>query len=218
MKSRRAMRWCSTPLYGFAKIVTCLVARLFFWRSIVRQARWIEGPALIAANHASFLDPPFIGSACPEQIAYVARKDLFGNRLFRALCLGLGAIPIERDTADFGSVKRVLKVLKQGKKVLVFPEGVRSLDGRLLAAMPGVGLLVHRARVPVIPAYIHGTYRAWPRHRLLPLPARTVVVFGEPIRFDEYRRTRPTRATYQAIADEIMARVAALRPRAIAAL
>jgi 1-acyl-sn-glycerol-3-phosphate acyltransferase len=218
MKAGRTMRWRYTPLYGFAKLISCLVARLFFWRSVVGREHWIAGPALIAANHASFLDPPFIGSACPEQIAYVARRDLFRNRLFGALCLGLGAIPIEREAADFGSIKRVLGVLERGRKVLLFPEGVRTFDGALRAPLPGVGLLVHRARVPVIPVYIHGSYRAWSRHRLLPLPARTVVVFGEPIVFDRYEDVRPTRETYQAIADEIMARIAALRPQAIAKL
>ncbi len=212
------MRWRYTTLYGFGKIVTCLFSRLFFWRSIVGREHWIPGPALITANHASFLDPPLIGSACPEQIAYLARKSLFGNFLFRKLCDGLGAIPVERDTADYGSMKRVLRVLRQGKKVLLFPEGIRTSDGEFQAPKPGIGFLVYRAAVPVIPAYIHGSYRAWPRHRLLPIPAKTVVVFGAPVRFDQYARTRPTRETYQAIADEVMARIIALKPRALAQL
>jgi len=202
-----------SAFYGFSQIITNLVSWVFFWRRVVGREHWIAGPALIAANHASFLDPPLIGGACPEQIAYVARRDLFGNTLFRKLCRALGTIPIERDAADFGSIKRILAALKQGRKVLLFPEGVRTFDGEFQAALPGVGLLVHRARVPVIPAYIHGSYRAWPRHRALPVPSRIVVAFGEPVRFDEYRDTRPTRETCQAIADEVMARIEALRPQ-----
>jgi 1-acyl-sn-glycerol-3-phosphate acyltransferase len=178
---------------------------------------WIDGPALITPNHASFLDPPLIGSACPEQIAYLARKDLFGNALFRAICFGVGAIPVERYAADYGSMKRVLGTLRQGKKVLLFPEGVRTHNGNFGAAKPGVGFLVYRSQVPVIPTYVHGTYRAWPRHRRFPIPAKTVVVFGEPLRF-EHETMPPTRETYEAIAGEIMARIEALKPRAIAVL
>jgi len=207
-----------STFYGFAHVVVSALARALFWRSVVGLEHWVKGPALIAANHASFLDPPLVGSACPEQIAYLARRDLFHNMLFRVICYGVGAIPVERNAADFGSIKRVLGTLRQGKKVLLFPEGVRTFDGRCGAPMPGVGFLVHRSQVPVIPTYIHGTYRAWPRHRRFPIPARTVVVFGEPIRFGAEAATRPTRETYEAIADEIMARIRALKPRALAAL
>lgn len=201
-------------LYGFSKMVVCLGSRVFFWRSIVGREHWIPGPALVAANHASFLDPPLVGSSCPEQVAYLARKSLFRNAFFRKLCYGLDAIPFDRGTVDFGSIKRVLTALRRGKKVLVFPEGVRTFDGDFRAPMAGVGFLVHQARVPVIPAYVHGTYRAWPRHRVLPLPGKVVVVFGPPVRFDAPGDTRPTREAYQAIADEVMARIIALKPQA----
>jgi len=202
-------------LYGFSQMVTRLVSRVFFWRSIVRLEHWVRGPALIAANHASFLDPPLIGGSCPEQIAYLARKSLFRNVFFRKLCYGLGAIPFERGAADLGSIKRVLAALRQGKKVLLFPEGIRTFNGDVRAPMPGVGFLVQQARVPVIPAYVHGSYRAWSRHRVLPVPAKVVVVFGRAMRFEAPGDARPRRATreaYQAIADEVMARIVALRP------
>jgi 1-acyl-sn-glycerol-3-phosphate acyltransferase len=202
--------------YGFCHLMTSLVSRTFFWRRIVGLENWVPGPALITPNHASFLDPPLIGSALREQIGYLARKDLFGNVFLRAICWRLNMIPVERNTADHGSIKRVLAALGQGRKVLLFPEGVRTSDGTLGAAMPGVGFIVHRARVPVIPVYTHGTYRAWPRHRLLAIPSRTAVVFGKPVRFDQRTEPHPTRETYQAIANEIMARIAALKPLALA--
>lgn len=204
--------------YGFMKWPTRLVSRVFFWRSVIGREHWVAGPALVAANHASFLDPPLVGGAAPEQITYLARKDLFGNAVFRTLCYGLDAIPIERNAADFGSIKRILGVLQQGRKVLIFPEGVRTYDGALRRAMPGVGLLVHKARVPVIPAHIYGSFRAWPRHRAFPIPARVAIAFGRPVRFDQHLCARPTRETYQAIADEVMARIAALEPACRAGL
>jgi len=191
---------------------------VLFWPSVVGLKHWIEGPALIAANHASFLDPPLIGGSCPEQIAYLARKSLFRNFLFRKICYGVGAIPYERGGADPGSIKRVLATLKQGKKVFIFPEGIRTFNGKCRAPMPGVGFLVKQARVPVIPVWIHGTYRAWPRHRLLPVPGKVVVVFGEPVRFERLDDARPRREAYQAIADEVMAHIVALKPLAYAKL
>jgi len=207
-----------SKLYGFGKIVTCLGARLFYGRSIVGREHWIPGPALITPNHESFLDAPLIGSACPEQITYLARKTLFGNFFFRKLCLGLGAIAIDRDAADFASIKRILGALRQGRKVLVFPEGYRTSDGNFQPPKAGIGFLVHQAHVPVIPVYIHGSYRAWPRHRRLPVPRKTVVVFGPPIHFDKYFQARGSRETYQAIADEVMAHIQALKPKVYAKL
>jgi 1-acyl-sn-glycerol-3-phosphate acyltransferase len=208
------MRPRYSTFYGFSKIAVVTLSRVFFWRSVVGLEHWVKGPALIAGNHASFLDPPLIGGSCPEQIAYVARKDLFRNALFRKICYAVGAIPYERGGADVGSIKRVLAALKRGKKVLVFPEGIRTFNGQRRAAMPGIGFLVECAGVPVIPAYIHGSYRAWPRHRLLPIPAKIVVAFGEPARFGPLDADRPRREAYQAIADEVMARIVALEPLA----
>jgi len=204
--------------YGFSHLITSLLAWTLFWRRVVGLENWIPGPALITANHASFLDPPLIGSALAEQIGYLARSDLFGNVFLRAICWRLNMIPVERDSADYGSIKRVLAALGQGRKVLLFPEGVRTFDGKFRSAMPGVGLIVHRARVPVIPVYIHGSYRAWPRHRLLPIPSSTAVVFGKPVRYDQRTEAHPTRETYQAIADDIMAHIVALKPLALAKL
>jgi 1-acyl-sn-glycerol-3-phosphate acyltransferase len=212
------MRPRYSAFYGISKIGVVTLSRVLFWRSVVGLEHWVRGPALIAANHASFLDPPLIGGSCPEQIAYVARKDLFRNVLFRKICYAVGAIPYERGGADVGSIKRVLATLRRGKKVLVFPEGIRTFDGRCRAAMPGIGFLVERAGVPVIPTYILGSYRAWPRHRLLPMPAKIVVAFGEPVRFGPLNAKRPRREAYQAIADEVMARIVVLEPLARAKL
>lgn len=218
MSTLPAERLRYSPFYGIGHLVCSIVSRVFFWRTIVGRENWIRGPAILTANHASFLDPPLIGSACPEQIAYLARRDLFGNVLFRKMCFGLRAIPVDRDAADYGSIKRVLGALEMGRKVLLFPEGVRTFDGNFREPRAGIGLLVHRARVPVIPIYIHGTYKAWPRHRRLPVPRRVIVVFGKPVRFDQHDDVRPTRETYQAIADRVMDHIKALVPQAIAAL
>ena len=199
MTTERRKRASYSVFYGFCHLGVSLFSRVFFWRRIVGLENWIPGPALITANHASFLDPPLLGSACPEQIAYLARKTLFTNYFFRALCYRLDTIPVLRETADYGSIKKLLAALGQGRKVLLFPEGFRTFDGKFRSPKPGVGLIVHRARVPVIPVYIHGSYRAWPRHRLLPIPSSTAVVFGKPLRFDQRAEAHPTRETYQAV-------------------
>ena len=212
------MRPAYSPFYAFCKFLTLALSRVFFWRSIVGREHWIDGPAIIASNHASFLDPPAVGGSCPGQIGYLARKSLLRMAFFRKVCDGLSTIPVERDAADFGSIKRILTALKQGRKILMFPEGERTFDGELQKPMAGVGFLVHQAGVPVIPAYVHGTFHAWPRHRALPRPGKLVVVFGPPIRFEKQKTGRPKRERYQEIADEVMARIAALKPQAYSKL
>jgi 1-acyl-sn-glycerol-3-phosphate acyltransferase len=94
-----------------------------------------------------------------------------------------GAIPVENNPRDVGSVRRALEALRRGSVVGIFPEGGRSDDGTLKAAKPGAALLALRAGVPLVPAAIVGTFAAWPRQRLLPRPRPVLVRFGAPIPF-----------------------------------
>ena len=75
-----------------------------------------------------------------------------------------------------------MRLLRSGRPLLMFPEGTRTRDGSLGRFSPGVGALAVRVGAPVLPACIEGAFRCWPRTRALPVPARTAVAFGEPIR------------------------------------
>lgn len=126
------------------------------------------GPFILASNHASFFDPPIVGSHLPRELHYFARKTLFQGR-FGKLITDLNSIPIDRDgDSDLGAFRKVFGILKDGGGLLVFPEGTRTHDGALGQARSGVGLIACRAAVPVVPARVFGAYDIWSRHRKLP--------------------------------------------------
>ncbi len=148
------------------------------------------GPALLVANHQSFLDPLLVGLACRRQLCYLARQTLFHNPLFAWLIRGLNAVPIDQEGIGKEGIKTVLALLKAGRAVVVFPEGERTGNGAMQELRPGIQLLVKRTEAPVVPVGIAGSYHAWPRWRKYPLPAplflpasaRTIAVaIGHPL-------------------------------------
>ena len=144
------------------------------------------GPAVIAANHSSYYDPPVLSISCPEEVHFLARGSLFKMPIFGRLIRALNSHPVERGVSDTQTFKTILALLGDGKKVILFPEGQRSLTGELLPLERGLSFLVYKAQCRVIPAYIHGTFDAWPRGRKFPkLFGKLVVVFGSPIEWEE---------------------------------
>jgi len=140
------------------------------------------GPCLLAANHQSMLDPPLIGSCLPAEVAFVARKTLFENPAFGWVIRACHALPLDRDDADLGAIRRALAVLAEGRRLVIFPEGTRSGDGELLPAKAGAGLLAVKSGVPVVPIHIRGARDVLPRGGWLPTGgARIRIRFGKAI-------------------------------------
>ncbi len=130
-----------------------------------------SGPALIVANHQSFVDPWIVGLAVRRPLTYLARKTLFCNRFFAGIIRSLNAVPIDQEGVGKEGIKAVVKQLRRGKAVLVFPEGTRTPDGPMHELKPGIHLLIKRSQAPVIPVGIAGAYHAWPIWRKYPIPA-----------------------------------------------
>lgn len=140
-----------------------------------------RGPLLVVCNHASFLDPPSIGSTFPRQLHFLAKKELFGIPLFGRIIAALGSVPIARGSVDRSALEAVSGVLRQGGALLLFPEGTRSSDGALQVPKPGIGFLVAQLPdVQIIPLHITGTYEIWPRQRRFPRGGRILIQIGEP--------------------------------------
>ena len=130
-----------------------------------------HGPALLIANHQSFLDPILCGLAARRPMVYLARKTLFKNRYAAALIRSLNAVPIDQEGVGKEGMRTVLDQLKLGKPVVVYPEGERTLTGRMQALRPGIHLLIKRAQAPIVPVGIAGAFDAMPRWAWLPTPA-----------------------------------------------
>lgn len=129
------------------------------------------GPALLVANHQSYLDPPLIGLVARRPLVYLARKTLFRNRYFAALIRSFNAVPIDQEGVGKEGIKTILAQLQIGRAVVVFPEGERTPHGKMLPLKAGVHLLIKRTQAPIVPVGIAGAYDAWPRWRKFPLPA-----------------------------------------------
>jgi 1-acyl-sn-glycerol-3-phosphate acyltransferase len=127
-----------------------------------------QGPALLIANHQSFLDPLAIGLATPRQLCYLARKTLFTNPQFGGYLRSVGCVAVDQEGFAREGLKTTLDLLKEGRAVLVFPEGERTPTGEMLPFKPGVHLLMKRSAVPVVPVGIAGAFEAYPRTNLLP--------------------------------------------------
>jgi 1-acyl-sn-glycerol-3-phosphate acyltransferase len=180
---------------------------LFGLRIEGRENLITEGPVLVAANHQSFLDPPLVGNLYHEEMYFLARKTLFVG-LGKWLYKQWNAIPVDQDRPDMASLKTMVKLLHQGEKVLVFPEGERSESGALGTAQPGIGLIVAKAGVKVQPVRIRGAIDALPRGSSRIKFARITMTVGPAIDFsgEDYKG----KDGYQKIADRIMAEIAAL--------
>jgi len=171
-----------------------------------------KGAFVFVSNHSSYFDPILLGTSLHRGLYYMARENLFWKPFFGWVMEQVHAFPIKRGAGDLGALKQALAILKDGKPLVMFPEGTRSKNKDLRSAKPGVGFIVAKAKVPVIPVYIKGSLEALPGN-LMTLKHRPVAVYiGEPITFDLSEKHNNKEA-YQKISDEIMKRIAALRDR-----
>lgn len=185
------------------------LARGFYdYQVIGRERLALEGGALLVCNHASFFDPPLVGIAFDEEIHYLARKTLMSNPLAAKVYDAWNSIPIDQDKPDMSGLKSVIRTLKAGHKVVIFPEGSRTQTGRLQPGEPGTGLIVAKAGVPVIPMRLFGTFEALPPGAAFPRPSKVTLVVGEPWHYDPTEFGATGKELYQAISSELMARIA----------
>lgn len=152
----RWIYWLGWLLFGAA------FRGLFGGQIIGREHLISEGPVLVASNHQSYLDPPLIGNLYDTEMVYLARKTLFKG-FFRWLYNQWNAIPVDQERPDMASLKTIIRKLKEGNRVLVFPEGARTMDGALGEAAPGIGLIAAKSGAPIQPVRIRGAREALPR-------------------------------------------------------
>lgn len=201
-----------TLIYNIFYNLAKLLARVCFSLRVVHPERMIEsGPLILAVNHASFFDPPLAGICSRRGVYYLARKTLLKWPFFGPLFPAMNVIPVERDGNDMSALREVIKKIKEGNGVVLFPEGTRSKDGNIQPARAGIGLVIAKTGAPVLPMRIFGSYDAFPKNsKRLHFPQITVVL-GEPVVFSREETAAATRETYQILSDRVMAAIAALR-------
>ena len=195
-------------------------ATYFRWRVLNPERVPQTGPVILASNHASFLDPPIVGAGLRRPINYLARASLFRFWPVGWLFHRWNAVPVDRDGGGAKGLRMILDRLLDGAGNILFPEGTRTSDGKLQPARSGIGLIVAKSAAPVVPVRVFGTFEAWGRNQKFPLPKKIAVKYGQPMRFEKLRAeakdcsTKRLKEIYQEIADEIMAAIARLEPKA----
>ena len=198
-----------------------LFFRTFF--AVYSRARYrhpervpLTGPVILAANHASCLDPPLSGSGLRRNVNYLARDTLFDAPVVGALLRSWKVVPVDREGGGGTGLKAILARLLEGGAILLFPEGTRTANGELLPAKSGIGLTVIKSTAPVVPVRVLGTFAAYGRHLKWPRPKRLEVRYGAPMDFAALRTeaaqcSKPRlKEIYQEVADTIMKAIAAL--------
>lgn len=198
-------------LYAFLKPIAVVLMRLFF--RLERRGREhvpLTGPLLVVSNHVSVLDPPLIGGAAPRPLYSLAKEELFRIPLLGRLLHGVNARPVKRDGSDMRALKTALRLLGDGKAILIFPEGTRGRGERLGEGKPGAGMLAVMSGAAVVPVFISGTERALPRGRVLPRPAKVRVAFGPLLHF-KAATGDARKESYREASAEMMRAIAQLR-------
>ena len=147
-----------------------------------------QGGLIVLSSHQSLFDSLLLGLATDRRLSSLARSSLYRFKPFAAVITALDAVPIDRNASMVKAMKAVIARLRDGRAVVIFPEGTRTATGRLGEIKGGFTLLAKKAGVPIVPVAIVGAHECWPRSRLLPQPGRIRLEFGRVIPAAEIER------------------------------
>ncbi|MDQ7030062.1 MAG: lysophospholipid acyltransferase family protein [Ardenticatenia bacterium] len=170
-----------------------------------------EGPLIVVINHLSLLDPPLVGAYFPRDVEMMAKAELFHRPVVGWIVRHYGAFPVARGEADLSALKHAMRALKQGRVILMAPEGTRSKTHQLQQGKEGVALVAARTGAAVLPVALFG-HEEWWRHLLRLRRPQVTMRIGMPIRLASERRA--DRRTLQAMTEQIMVGLANLLPPA----
>lgn len=166
-----------------------------------------SGPFILASNHQSFFDPPALGCRLPRNLHYFARDSLFFWPL-GILIRNLNSIPVNRSTLDIKTLKLVLSVLNQGNPLLVFPEGTRSCNDQIQSGKKGIGLLLAKSGVPVVPAKVIGGYKVLGRGMIFPRIGKQIVIkYGPVVYMKDLDPGKADSNRYEVIAQRVISEI-----------
>jgi 1-acyl-sn-glycerol-3-phosphate acyltransferase len=183
-------------LYRFVKFVFRIYFSIFN-RVTVKGFENIPeyGGIIICSNHINWLDPILLGAYLKRKINFMAKAELFRNKLFAVIMKGINAFPVKRGEADITAIKTSLRIIKNNEVLGIFPEGTRSKDGKLRPAEPGVALIGVRTKAPVIPVGISGRYNIFNKLN---------IIVGNPMIFEGNGSSKLTNEDINNLSQSIM--------------
>ena len=184
--------------YNFMIKLFSIFSRTFFKFEVIGAENIpSEGNLIIAANHKSNLDPIFVASAVNKKrkMTAIAKEELFKNKILAKILNKVEIIPINRQNPGLGTIKRILKYIKNDYALVMFPEGTRSKTDDFNNAKAGLSLFATKAKAEIVPCTIYSSYKLFK-------PAK--IYFGEPISLEEYYKQKLTSEDHERISGEVM--------------
>ena len=176
----------SRGLYGACHGVGWVLSKVFLRAEVIgRENIPAKGRVIFASNHRSYADPPLLGFMIRRPLHFVAKAELFRNALFGRVLRNVHAFPVSRSGIDREMLRWAMAVLEAERALLLFPEGTRSMGDELLPPRPGIGCLAQKSGAPVIPTYIHNSWRILPPGSAIIRPHKLYVCLGKPMRVPE---------------------------------
>lgn len=156
-------------VYWFVRNL-CRILLLIFFRLRIEGSENIPktGRLIVAANHASMMDPVIVGSVLKRKVHYMAKEELFSSRFSRWFFNQICVFPVARSKGDRGAIRKALELLDEEKSFGIFPEGTRTEDGRLGEPQPGMAMIASKSMSPILPVGIINTYNAMPKGSKFP--------------------------------------------------
>ena len=184
--------------YNFMLKIFSIFSKTFFKFEVIGTENIpSEGNLIIAANHKSNLDPRFVASAVNKKrkMTAIAKEELFKNKILAKILNKVEIIPINRQNPGLGTIKRILKYIKNDYALVMFPEGTRSKTDDFNNAKAGLSLFATKAKAEIVPCTIYSSYKLFK-------PAK--IYFGEPISLEEYYKQKLTSEDHERISGEVM--------------
>ncbi len=198
-------------MFHLVQILLTIPVRFCFPAKFVGKENIPKGPCIIASNHTSNLDAVLLAVHTWEKKFYLAKKELFKCKLFGSILKCVGAVKIDRQETDVGAIKNCMRLLKNGKKLVIFPEGTRNHndDMQLGQVKHGVAMFAIKAKVPIVPMFITKKPRFW---------RKTKVVIGKPFLLEEFYGKKLDSDTLTQASDQVAAKIDQLRESQLNAL
>ena len=165
-------------MYSFAKVVVGAIYRILFRFKIAGKENVpADGGFIMCANHTSYHDTLVLGIASPRNLHFLAKYELWNKKFFAKLFDSLGGIPVNRANPGMDTLKRTVKVLKDGRAIGMFMQGGRRKEIDMDDVKAGVALFAVKGKVPVVPVNISSKFKLF---------SRVNVNIGKPISFEEF--------------------------------
>lgn len=184
-------------LYDVGRVAVNIFFRTFFRLKIEGKENIPDESErfIICANHKGYFDPPLVGLAMPFQIGFMAKEELFRNKLFGAFIRKLGAFPIRRGKSDFGALRSSIKMAESSRHIVIFPEGGRSHTNRLRKGKMGAAMVAIKAGADILPIGLEGTYKPF---------TRITIHIGKLIKLSDYFGRKVSSSEMQELTENVL--------------